>query len=87
MLGPKKIEARAMEAKDCQRACLEAMTPQEQCDLEALHEGHKDFFHPETDNMYDVTNILDRLKTIDLSHGGGKLHDLTRDLFSDMKNM
>ncbi|KAI6011943.1 hypothetical protein BKA83DRAFT_4466620 [Pisolithus microcarpus] len=63
------------------------MTPQEQCDLEALHEGHKDFFHPETDNMYDVTNILDRLKTIDLSHGGGKLHDLTRDLFSDMKNI
>ncbi|KAI6032402.1 hypothetical protein EDC04DRAFT_2605215 [Pisolithus marmoratus] len=87
ILGPKKIEARAMRAKDHQRACLEAMTPQERHALQALHEGNKDFFHAETDDMYNVTSILDRSKTIDLSHSGGELCDLTRDLFNDVKNM
>ncbi|KAI6007111.1 hypothetical protein EDD15DRAFT_2190723 [Pisolithus albus] len=87
MLGPKKIEARAMEAKDRQRAHLEAMTPQERRDLQALHEGHEDFFHTETDDGYDIANILDGSKTIDLSHGGGELRDLARDLFSDVKNI
>ncbi|KAI5990753.1 hypothetical protein EDD15DRAFT_2169952 [Pisolithus albus] len=63
------------------------MTPQERRDLEALHEGHEEFFHAETDDVYDVANILDGSKTIDLSHGGGELRDLARDLFSDVKNI
>ncbi|KIK22961.1 hypothetical protein PISMIDRAFT_55136, partial [Pisolithus microcarpus 441] len=40
-----------------------------------------------TDDVYDVANILDGSKTIDLSHGGSELRDLARDLFSDMKNI
>ncbi|KAI6040109.1 hypothetical protein EDC04DRAFT_2602749 [Pisolithus marmoratus] len=37
--------------------------------------------------MYDVTGFLDGSKTIDLGHSGGKLHDLMRDLFNDVKNI
>ncbi|KAI5984422.1 hypothetical protein EDD15DRAFT_2375241 [Pisolithus albus] len=87
ILGPKKIEARATEAQERQRARLEAMTPQERRALEAMHEGQENFFHAETDNAYDITSVLDGSKVIDLSHGGGELRDLARDLFKDVKNI
>ncbi|KAI6150233.1 hypothetical protein EDD17DRAFT_1513586 [Pisolithus thermaeus] len=76
ILGPKRLETRATEAKECQRALFEA-----------LHKGHKNFFQPEMDNVYNVTSILDGSKSIDFSHGGGELRDLARDLFNDMKNI
>ncbi|KAI6096629.1 hypothetical protein EV401DRAFT_1895713 [Pisolithus croceorrhizus] len=76
ILGPKRLETRAMEAKECQRARFEA-----------LHKGHENFFQPETDDVYDVTSILDGSKSIDFSHGGSELHDLARDLFNEMKNI
>ncbi|KAI6035894.1 hypothetical protein BKA83DRAFT_4506432 [Pisolithus microcarpus] len=63
------------------------MTAQEQRALEALHEGDEDFFHTETDDIYDVASILDGSKTIDISHSGGELHDLARDLFNNAKNI
>ncbi|KAI5992239.1 hypothetical protein EDD15DRAFT_2168553 [Pisolithus albus] len=63
------------------------MTAHERHALEALHEGHDDFFGAETDDVYDVSSILDSSKTIDLSHGSGELCDLARDLFNDAKNI
>ncbi|KIK12900.1 hypothetical protein PISMIDRAFT_18389 [Pisolithus microcarpus 441] len=87
ILGPKRIEAWAMKVNERQRAWLEAMTAQEQRALEALHEGDEDFFHTETDDIYDVASILDGSKTIDISHSGGELHDLARDLFNNAKNI
>ncbi|KAI5999676.1 hypothetical protein EDD15DRAFT_2160411 [Pisolithus albus] len=63
------------------------MTPQERHALEALHDGDENFPQPETDDVYDVTSILDGSKSIDFSHGGGELRDLARDLFNDMKNI
>ncbi|KAI5994652.1 hypothetical protein EDD15DRAFT_2165753 [Pisolithus albus] len=63
------------------------MTPQERHTLEALHEGQDDFFHAETDDAVEITSILDGSKVIDLSHGGGELCDLVRDLFMDVKNI
>ncbi|KAI5996403.1 hypothetical protein EDD15DRAFT_2365250 [Pisolithus albus] len=87
ILGPKKIEARATDTRERQRARLEAMTPQERRALEALHEGQEEFFHAETDDAYDITSVLDGSKVIDLSHAGGELCDLVRDLFKDVQNM
>ncbi|KAI6015899.1 hypothetical protein BKA83DRAFT_4060676 [Pisolithus microcarpus] len=63
------------------------MTPQERHALEALHEGHENFSQPETDDVYDVSSILDGSKSIDFSHGGGELRDLARDLFNDTRNI
>ncbi|KAI6006889.1 hypothetical protein EDD15DRAFT_2357935 [Pisolithus albus] len=63
------------------------MTPQERHALEALHDGDENFPQPETDDVYDVTSILDGSKSIDFSHGGGELCDLARDLFNDTKNI
>ncbi|KAI6124642.1 hypothetical protein EV401DRAFT_2068853 [Pisolithus croceorrhizus] len=80
ILGPKRLETRAMEAKECQRARFEGY-------FIALHEGHENFFRPETDDVYDVASILDGSKSIDFSHGGGELRDLARDLFNDAKNI
>ncbi|KAI6125686.1 hypothetical protein EDD16DRAFT_1703175 [Pisolithus croceorrhizus] len=87
ILGVKRLETRAMEAKEHQRARFEAMTPQERHTLEALHEGHENFFWLEMDDVYDVASILDGSKSIDFSHGGGELRDLARDLFNDTKNI
>ncbi|KAI5985463.1 hypothetical protein EDD15DRAFT_2175880 [Pisolithus albus] len=63
------------------------MTPQERRALEALHEGQEEFFHAETDDAYDINSVLDGSKVIDLSHGGGELRDLVRDLFKDVQNI
>ncbi|KAI5989918.1 hypothetical protein EDD15DRAFT_2170976 [Pisolithus albus] len=63
------------------------MTPQERHALEALHDRDENFPQPETDDVYDVTSILDGSKSIDFSHGGGELRDLARDLFNDTKNI
>ncbi|KAI6021070.1 hypothetical protein EDC04DRAFT_2939417 [Pisolithus marmoratus] len=63
------------------------MTPQEWHALEALHDRQEDFFHAETDDTFKITSVLDGSKVINLSHGGGELHDLVRDLFMDVKNI
>ncbi|KAI5982014.1 hypothetical protein EDD15DRAFT_2378548 [Pisolithus albus] len=92
ILGPKKIEARATDAREHQRARLEGdftvtLALDSLISRDALHEGQEEFFHAETDDAYDINSILDGSKVIDLSHGGGELRDLVRDLFKDVQNI
>jgi hypothetical protein len=64
---------------------LQAMTPKEKQALEALQE------HTADDTMFDGfnsndnfgTSVLDRSESVNISHAGGEMRELTRQLISD----